>query len=661
MKRKILLVLSLQLFFTTVFAQSITGKWFEIENPNANLEITIDENNNTYLGTFNMEWKNWVNTVNAPLDNVLVKGDSLLLDLTNANIPFNYKLRWDNEANNYKGIMYYMGRQIDSITFSRTPIKRNITPEEVSEKSPTRQDSLRGSITPERAWWDLTYYHLDIKLDVDTKSIKGSNTIQYKVLAPNSLLQIDLQAPMIISNVIQKGKPLSFTNEGSAYFIELKEKQIVGDINQVQVFYEGVPRDAPRAPWDGGFSWKKDKNGNHFIATSNQGDGASLWWPNKDHMYDEVDSMLISVNIPKGLMNISNGRLRKLEEHSDNTVTSHWFINNPINNYGVNINIGDYVHFSEVYEGENGPLDLDYYVLSYNLDKAKEQFKQAPKMMKAFEHWFGPYPFYEDGYKLVEVPYLGMEHQSSVTYGNGYENGSRGSDNSQSGWGMKFDYIIIHESGHEWFANNITYKDMADMWVHESFTCYSESIYLEYYFGKEAATEYLMGQRRHGVSNDKPIIGDYDINDEDHTGDIYSKGAVMLHTLRQVINNDDKWQSILRGLNKQFYHQTVTTKDIENYIATQAGINLKPFFDQYLRTVQIPTLEYYYTEGKMGYRWLNAVPGFDMPLKIYVDEKEKWIHPKTIWTEDFMGTKNSHIAIDSNFYVGEMQSENMKE
>ena len=279
-------------------------------------------------------------------------------------------------------------------------------------------------------------------------------------------------------------------------------------------------------------------------------------------------------------------------------------------------------------------------------------------MMKAFEHWFGPYPFYEDGYKLVEAPYLGMEHQSSITYGNKFKNGFLGSDYSKSGWGLKFDYIIIHESGHEWFANNITYKDIADLWIHESFTTYSESLFVEYYFGKQAASEYLMGKRTHIIKNDKPIIGDYNINDDDHTTDVYSKGAVMLHTLRQVINDDDKWRSVLRGLNKQFYHQTVTTKDIEDYIAAQAGINLKPFFDQYLRTIQIPTLEYYYTKENFGYRWVNTVPAFDMPIKIYVDKMEKWIYPKTNWKVDFMKLEDNQIIIDSNFYVRELKSAN---
>ena len=308
-------------------------------------------------------------------------------------------------------------------------------------------------------------------------------------------MQIDLQEPMKITSVEFEGKKLDFIREGNAYFIKIESDQHEGDINYLKINYEGFPKEAVRAPWDGGLSWKKDINGNHFVATSCQGLGASVWWPNKDHMYDEVDSMLISVNVPKKLTNVSNGRLRSVEEF-ENTKTFNWFVSNPINNYGVNINIGDYVKFSEIYDGEKGKLDIDSYVLSYNLEKAKNQFKQVPMMIEAFEYWFGPYPFYEDSFKIVEVPYLGMEHQSSITYGNEFKNGYLGRDLSGTGWGLKFDYIIIHEGGHEWFANNITYKDIADMWIHEGFTCYSENLYLDYFFGVEAASEYVIGTRR---------------------------------------------------------------------------------------------------------------------------------------------------------------------
>ena len=518
----------------------------------------------------------------------------------------------------------------------------------LSEKSNfTRQDTLRGSITPEREWWDLTYYHLDIEVKPDEKFISGKNTIQYRVLKPNQVMQVDLQEPMKITKVLQDGKELDVKHDGNAHFITLSNNQKSGAVNSIDVYYEGHPREAKRAPWDGGLSWKKDDNGKHFVATSCQGLGASVWWPNKDHMYDEVDSMLISVTNPKGLMNVSNGRLRELKENDNNTVTSHWFVNNPINNYGVNINIADYVNFSEVYDGEKGDLDLDYWVLSYNLEKAKEQFKDAPKMMKAFEHWFGPYPFYEDSFKLVEAPYLGMEHQSSVTYGNQYKKGYLGYDMSRSGWGLKFDYIIIHEAGHEWFANNITYKDAADMWVHEGFTTYSENLFVDYYYGKEASSDYVVGLRR-GIRNQKPIIGTYGVNKEG-SGDMYPKGANLLHTLRQLIEDDEKWRQILRGLNSEFYHKTITTKQIEDYISTQTGIDLTAFFNQYLRYIRIPTFEFKIEGGELTYRYSEIVEGFDMPIQIEIGDETQWIYPKEKWqTMPFTGTE---LEVDRDFYV----------
>ena len=509
----------------------------------------------------------------------------------------------------------------------------------------TKQDTLRGSITPERAWWDLTYYHLDIAVDLDNKFIKGSNTIEYKVLEPNKKLQVDLQSPLKITKVEQNGKELTFSSEGSAHFINLIDKQRKGKINSVKVYYEGNPKEAVRAPWDGGLSWTRDSNGKHFAATSCQGIGASIWWPNKDHMYDEVDSMLISVNVPKGLMNISNGRLKKIEEFED-TNTYHWYVSNPINNYGVNINIGDYVEFSEVYEGEKGKLDMIYYVLRDNIERAKTQFKDAVKMMDAFEYWFGPYPFYEDSFKIVEVPYLGMEHQSSITYGNKYMKGYLGRDLSRTGWGLKFDYIIIHEAGHEWFANNITYKDIADMWIHESFTTYSENLFLDYHYGKEASSEYVIGTRA-GISNSAPMIGPYGVNQRG--SDIYSKGANVLHTIRQIADSDEKWRMILRGLNKDFYHQTVETKQIENYISEKMGYDLSTFFDQYLRTTNIPVFEYKLNNGLLEYKWTNVVDGFKMPIELFVGDEKIRLNP----TQEIksINVKSEKIKLDKNYYV----------
>jgi len=513
----------------------------------------------------------------------------------------------------------------------------------------TRQDTLRGTITPERAWWDLTYYHLDIVVNPSDSTINGTNTVTYRVIKPAGLMQIDLQEPLKIIKAVQNNNVLNIKREGNVYWIELTEKQEQGEVYSVVLTYSGRPKISARPPWSGGITWKKDKNGLPFIASSCQGDGASLWWPCKDHMYDEPDSMLISVNVPGNLMDVSNGRLRSMVKQKNKTKTYNWFVANPIDNYGVNINIADYAHFSEIYNGEKGRLDCDYYVLKEDLEKAKLQFKQAPLMLAAFEHWFGQYPFYEDGYKLVEAPYLGMEHQSSVTYGNGFKNGYRGTDLSGSGWGLKFDFIIIHESAHEWFANSITYEDIADMWIHESFANYAENLYVEYYFGKEAGSEYVLGTRAN-ILNDKPIIGFYNVNNEG-SSDMYYKGGNMLHTLRQIVNDDQKWLAILRGLNKDFYHQVVKGSQIENFFSEKTGINLKSFFDQYLRDTRIPVFEYYVKENSLSFRWNNCVSGFSMPLKIYVSGKEQIIKPTPLYDTLKLDTENAVIKVDPGYYV----------
>lgn len=511
----------------------------------------------------------------------------------------------------------------------------------------TRDDSLRGSITPERAWWDLTYYELRLQVQPENKFFKGSTTVHYQVLTENQRMQIDLQPPLYVTKVIEEGKEISFTKDGAnAYIIQLEKKQQKGQKGRIVVFYEGHPREAKRAPWDGGVSWKKDKEGNDFIATSCQGLGASVWWPCKDHMYDEPDSMRIQVTVPDHLMNVSNGRLRKVELNpASQTRTYDWFVSNPINNYGVNINIGNFVRFSETFSGEKGKLDMDYFVLPYHLEKAKVHFLDAPKMMKAFEHWFGPYPFYEDGFKLVEVPYLGMEHQSSVTYGNQYMKGYLGRDLSGTGHGLNFDFIIIHESGHEWFANNITYKDIADMWIHESFTNYSENLFLEFYQGKQVGAEYVIGTRKN-ILNNIPIIGVYGVNKEG-SGDMYYKGGNMLHTIRQIIQDDEKWRQILRGLNKDFYHQVVTTEMVENYIIEKSGMALQKVFDQYLRQTAIPTLEWKVTKNTISYRWTTCIDGFNMPLDVLLDEKKVRLNPTTQWQK----INGSQLQIIKDFYV----------
>lgn len=516
----------------------------------------------------------------------------------------------------------------------------------------TRQDTLRGSITPERAWWDLIYYHLDISVNPDDSTIHGTNTVTYKVLEPYGTMQIDLQPPMELTMAEMNGEDLGFTREGNVYWIRIKGEQKKGKVYSVLLTYGGKPRVSENPPWQGGITWKKDMNGLPFIGSSCQEDGASLWWPCKDHMYDEPDSMMISVTVPGDLTDVSNGRLRNVIRNQDNTRTFNWFVSSPISNYVVNINIADYAHFSEVYRGEKGSLDCDYYVLKENLQKARKQFSQVPLMLKAFEYWFGPYPFYKDGYKLVESPYLGMEHQSSVTYGNGYENGYRGTDLSGTGWGMKFDFIIVHESGHEWFGNNITYEDIADMWVHESFANYSESLFLEYYYGINAGQEYIRGCRLN-VANDRPVQGIRNVNFPG-SQDMYFKGGNMLHTIRQIINDDEKWRNLLRGMNRDFHNKVVSAAAIENYMTEQTGIDLSTVFDQYLRDTRIPVLEYYIRDGKLFFRWINCVAGFRMPLKIRVSGKETIIFPTTFFDSVFIEGTSPEIGVDPNFYVGSM-------
>ncbi|MCB0823318.1 MAG: M1 family metallopeptidase [Bacteroidales bacterium] len=515
------------------------------------------------------------------------------------------------------------------------------------------QDTIRGSITPERAWWDLTYYHLSVKPNPADSSLSGNVIIQYTVLTPNQKMQIDLQEPMLIDRALQSGEELTFERLGNVFYLSLKETQQAGDKNEVQIFYHGKPKVSLRPPWDGGIAWKSDSKGNPFVATACQGEGASLWWPCKDHMYDEPDSMRISITVPKGLTGVANGRLEKtIKNKNDKTETFQWVVKNPINNYGVNMNVGAYVSYTEVYDGENGPLDCSYYVLSEDLDSAKEHFKQVPMMLEAFEYWFGPYPFYEDSYKLVQVPYPGMEHQSSVTYGNGFKNGFYSMDLSNTGWGSKWDFIIVHESAHEWFANSITYRDIADMWIHESFAAYSESLFTEYYYGIDAGADYVRGTRAN-INNDRPIIGLYDVNYEG-SGDMYPKGANMLHTLRQIVNNDSIWVALLRGLNMEFYHQTVNTAQVENYMAEFLGLELRNFFDQYLRDKRIPVFEYTLHGHVLRYRWNNCIDTFNMPLKVDIDGEEIWLEPTTNWKMKVLDKQGTNLKVDPNFYVAEV-------
>jgi aminopeptidase N len=518
----------------------------------------------------------------------------------------------------------------------------------------TKADSLRGYLSAPRTCYDINYYHLDVKLDIDKKFISGSTLFKFTATRDFTKLQFDLFANLKVEKVVYKGKIVPFKREFNAVFVTfpLIKK---GSKDNFVVYYSGNPIVAKRAPWDGGFVFAKDANGLPWVATACQGVGASIWWPNKDHQADEVDSMLISISVPKGLKDVSNGRLRKVTELADGYTRFDWFVANPINNYDVALNVANYSHIEDNYDGEKGKLTLDYWVLPENLEKAKIQFSANVKpMLKAFEYWFGPYPFYEDGYKLVESPHLGMEHQSAVAYGNKYQNGYLGRDLSGTGWGLKWDFIVVHESGHEWFGNNITSKDLADMWIHESFTNYSESLFIESLFGKEAGQTYVRGTRK-AILNQEPVQGVYNVNREG-SGDMYYKGGNLLNIVRTIIDDDDKWRMILRGLNKDFYHQTVTAADIIGYINTKSGKDLTKVFDQYQKQVNLPMLEVRFENDKPFCRWLTGIKGFDMPVKVRIKGGEyKFITPTTSFKAmDLPGVTKDNLEVDPNFYVGKM-------
>ncbi|MFD2162190.1 M1 family metallopeptidase [Paradesertivirga mongoliensis] len=514
----------------------------------------------------------------------------------------------------------------------------------------SRADTLRGMLSPLRTCYDVNYYHLDIEINPDKRRLSGSTLFRFKAKEDFTKLQFDLFRNLEVDKVVYKGKILPFTREANAVFLSFPQSIKKDSISQFTVFYSGSPTIAKNAPWDGGFVYSEDRSGKPWIAVACQGFGASSWWPNKDHQSDEPDSMLISVTVPSGLMNVSNGRLRSVKTIKEGSRQYNWFVSSPINNYNVTLNIGDYVKFSDHYQGEKGKLDLDYYVLRANLEKAKKHFPGDVKaMLKSFEHWFGPYPFYKDGYKLVETPYLGMEHQSAIAYGNNYMKGYKGSDLSGTGLGLSWDYLIIHESGHEWFGNNITSKDIADMWIHESFTTYSEGLFVESLKGKAAGASYIKGLRKN-IGNKTPVIGYYDVNHQG-SGDMYAKGANMLHTIRNIIDDDSKWRKILRGLNKTFGLKTTTTEEIVNYINKNSGMDLTSAFDQYLRYPEIPVLEIRKSgDNTIEYRWKTDIPHFKMPVRVKLSDSTKW---KTLRaTSDWQRIKSSAIKPDTdNFYI----------
>lgn len=527
-----------------------------------------------------------------------------------------------------------------------------------SKHSYSRADTLRGMLTPLRTCYDINYYHLDVKIDIENKSVSGSNEFAFTATQDFTKLQFDLFENLNVEKVVYKGAEVPFVREFGAVYVTFPKTIKKGAKDRFTVFYGGMPKVARNAPWDGGFIFKKDKAGNPFVSVACQGLGASVWWPTKDHQSDEVDSMLISISVPKDLDEVSNGRLRSIDNLPDGYRKHNWFVSNPINNYNVTFYIGKYAHWTDSYKGEDGLLTIDYWSLKQDSAVARPHWDADVKpMLAAFEHWFGPYPWYKDGFKLVQAPHLGMEHQSAVAYGNQFKKGYLGSDMSGTGHGLKWDYITVHESGHEWFANNVTTKDIADMWVHEGFTTYSEALFTDYTQGKEAGNAYLIGLRR-GIGNRSPIIGPYQVNKEGD-GDMYPKGANLIHTIRQLIDNDEKFRQLLRGINKTFYHTTTTSAAVEHYIIKQSGLKLEKVFDQYLRHSKIPVLEYKIDQGIAQYRWVTDVKDFNMPVKVTLKaDTYTLVHPTNEWKSSKVDASVTadNFKAEPNFYINVKKS-----
>ena len=517
----------------------------------------------------------------------------------------------------------------------------------------TRKDSLFGGLRPERTCFDVQRYDLNIKINPTEKSIVGYNDITFMIIENTTKIQIDLFENMKIDSIIFNKKKLVYKREFDAVFINFDENLIQNTEQKIRFYYSGNPKIAKNAPWDGGFVFRKDSNNLDFVGVAVQGTGASLWFPVKDTQSDEPDfGATIKVAVPNGLMNVSNGRLLGSEDLKNGYTRWDWEVKNPINTYDITINIADYIHFGENYKG----LDLDYYVLRENETKARIQFEQVKPMMDCFQSKFGEYPFKNDGYKLVETSYLGMEHQSAVAYGNKYKQGYLGSDLSRTGIGMLFDYIIIHESGHEWFGNSITSKDIADMWIHEGFTQYTEAVYIECQFGTEKAMQYLKGLQKN-VRNNTPIIGQYGVNNEG-SGDMYPKGALLLNTLRHVIDNDTKWWEIILKYSETYKHKIIDTETVIAFFNQETGLNLTPIFDQYLRFAGIPLLDLKLEKNKLQYKWRTDVSNFEMPVDINFKNQKIRLKPTNEWKKFRSKVKNlDEIEIVSkDFYINVLKN-----
>lgn len=532
----------------------------------------------------------------------------------------------------------------------------------------TRADTLRGSIGPHRAWWDVVHYDVSVRPDFNTRTITGRTVIAFDAVSDGQRMQIDLQQPLVVDSITTEvsvfrdgaiaveDRAIAFEHEENVVWVDLPQAMKAGEATTLTIHYHGEPKAARSPPWDGGWIWRKDAHGNPWMTVACQGLGASVWYPCKDHQSDEPQrGAALRITVPDTLQGIGNGRLSSAIKNTDGSTTWNWTVKSPINTYNLVPYIGRYTSYGEPYQGLEGELSCEFWSLEGDAERAREQFKQVPPMLKCFEEWLGPYPFYADGYKLVQAPHLGMEHQSAIAYGNGFVNGYRGMDLSGTGHGLQWDYIIIHESGHEWFGNSITTADIADMWVHEGFTDYTETIFTECQQGKEAAQEYLIGLRKN-IKNDRPIIGPYGVNEEG-SGDMYYKGANLIHMIRHIVG-DSTFKAMLLEMNRRFYHSVVTSAEVEDFMinfnsTTKALLN-KSIFDQYLRTNKVPVLEYCFFKGGLWARWSNSVDGFRMCAGFRRGEKTRVEKVDLDFRRVISAAKPKgrfEVAVDENWYV----------
>jgi aminopeptidase N len=513
----------------------------------------------------------------------------------------------------------------------------------------TRKDTLQGGLRLQRTCFNVLRYDFNIKINPEQKSIVGYNDITFGIEQKSDVIQLDLFENMQVDSICFDTQKLTYKREFNAVFIDFPEaiQNIGNKAKTIRFYYSGKPIIAKNAPWDGGFVFTKDAQGKDWIGVACQGTGASLWYPCKDSQSDEPDfGVTIKVAVPNGLINVSNGRFMGSEDLKNGFTRWDWEVNNPINSYSITINIGDYVNIHDNYKG----LDLDYYVLRQNEAKAKVHFEEVKPMMDCFQSKFGTYPFDNDGYKLVETPYLGMEHQSAVAYGNKYLKGYLGKDLSGTGIGLTFDFITIHESGHEWFGNSITSSDIADMWIHEGFTQYTEVVYVECTLGYDKAMEYANGLKNR-IENDKPIIGLYGVNKEG-SGDMYPKGALLLNTLRHVINDDNRWWKLLLDYSNTYKHKIIDTENVIQFFNKESGMNLTPIFIHYLQKTTIPKLDLKIVSGKLKSRWSDVANDFNMPIDIVINNKTFRINPKTEWNSTRIKIKDiNEVRVLTNKFL----------